>query len=403
MWNVDCHERPGSIRYVAGFGFVMMITLQAMVNIGVTTSLLPIRNATPFISFGGSNLAVCYFMVGVLVNIHRFGNPLLEWPRRCAESEHLPAMKPFRAVRLRHRWSPLSRTRRGGNPQGTRARGSTDRLGEGNRHRRPQGASRLSRGKASLRGHAERSFASLRAIPPPLVGGLRLLPGHLSKVPAVRYSGHGRLHLDGAHPRRASLEAADADSRIEIRAGDAKEDRRSLGTRVLRAFSSMSSVLQSIDCVVTGTPVRRNHNLAGPKGRARGVPSRRGSAHLIDHGWKPGAAGINQALFKCAPMLKDQPLQIIHLTGAGRSTGRRELPAGKYPHYVAPFHHRMEDAYSAADLVISRAGAASLVSFPNSDSPAFSSPTRMRPMITKPRMQRSSWKPAPRKCKPNGR
>jgi cell division protein FtsW len=32
----------------------------------------------PFISFGGSNLAICYFMVGVLVNIHRFGNPLLE-------------------------------------------------------------------------------------------------------------------------------------------------------------------------------------------------------------------------------------------------------------------------------------------------------------------------------------
>ncbi len=30
------------------------------------------------------------------------------------------------------------------------------------------------------------------------------------------------------------------------------------------------------------------------------------------------------------------------------------------PHYVAPFHHKMEEAYSAADLVISRAGAASL-------------------------------------------
>jgi cell division protein FtsW len=62
-----------------GFGFIMMITLQAIVNIGVTTSVLPNKGMPlPFISFGGSNLAICYFTVGVLVNIHRFGNPQLE-------------------------------------------------------------------------------------------------------------------------------------------------------------------------------------------------------------------------------------------------------------------------------------------------------------------------------------
>ncbi len=61
-----------------GFGCVMMITLQAVVNIGVTTSLLPNKGMPlPFISFGGSNLAVCYFMIGILVNIHRHGNPLV--------------------------------------------------------------------------------------------------------------------------------------------------------------------------------------------------------------------------------------------------------------------------------------------------------------------------------------
>ncbi|MEI6339585.1 MAG: putative lipid II flippase FtsW [Verrucomicrobiota bacterium] len=62
-----------------GFGCVMMITLQAVVNIGVTTSLLPNKGMPlPFISFGGSSLAVCYFMIGILVNIHRHGNPLVE-------------------------------------------------------------------------------------------------------------------------------------------------------------------------------------------------------------------------------------------------------------------------------------------------------------------------------------
>jgi len=62
-----------------GFGCVMMITLQAAVNIGVTTSLLPNKGMPlPFISFGGSNLAICYLMVGILVNIHRHGNPVAD-------------------------------------------------------------------------------------------------------------------------------------------------------------------------------------------------------------------------------------------------------------------------------------------------------------------------------------
>ncbi len=62
-----------------GFGCVMMITLQAAVNIGVTTALLPNKGMPlPFISFGGSNLLICYFMIGMLVNIHRHGNPLVE-------------------------------------------------------------------------------------------------------------------------------------------------------------------------------------------------------------------------------------------------------------------------------------------------------------------------------------
>jgi len=62
-----------------GFGCVMMISFQAVINIGVTTSLLPNKGMPlPFISFGGSNLAVCCLMLGILVNIHRHGNPLTE-------------------------------------------------------------------------------------------------------------------------------------------------------------------------------------------------------------------------------------------------------------------------------------------------------------------------------------
>lgn len=55
-----------------GCGIVSLLALQAAVNIGVTTSLLPNKGLPlPFISYGGSNLAACLFGVGILLNIYR--------------------------------------------------------------------------------------------------------------------------------------------------------------------------------------------------------------------------------------------------------------------------------------------------------------------------------------------
>jgi len=57
-----------------GTGIVALLALQAAVNIGVTTSLLPNKGLPlPFISYGGSNLAACLFCVGVLLSIYRRG------------------------------------------------------------------------------------------------------------------------------------------------------------------------------------------------------------------------------------------------------------------------------------------------------------------------------------------
>src|SRR6266404_9151977 len=53
-------------------GIISMLGLQAAVNIGVTTSLLPNKGLPlPFISYGGSNLVACLFGVGLLLNIYR--------------------------------------------------------------------------------------------------------------------------------------------------------------------------------------------------------------------------------------------------------------------------------------------------------------------------------------------
>jgi UDP-N-acetylglucosamine--N-acetylmuramyl-(pentapeptide) pyrophosphoryl-undecaprenol N-acetylglucosamine transferase len=133
-------------------------------------------------------------------------------------------------------------------------------------------------------------------------------------------------------------------------------------TRVLLGFQACAPFFEGADCVVTGTPVRRHLGAhLERKAALAGFHLESDRRTLLVMGGSQGAAGINQALFKCAPMLKDKPLQIIHLTGERDD----RLAAANYqreniPHYVAPFHHRMEEAYSATDLVVSRAGAASL-------------------------------------------
>jgi len=74
-----------------GFGVVTIICLQAAINIGVTTSMLPNKGMPlPFISSGGSNLALCLLMVGILINIHRHGHPVSA-PRPSAERVRLAA------------------------------------------------------------------------------------------------------------------------------------------------------------------------------------------------------------------------------------------------------------------------------------------------------------------------
>jgi cell division protein FtsW len=55
-----------------GCGIVSLIGLQASVNMGVTTSLLPNKGLSlPFISYGGSNLVASLFGIGVLLSIYR--------------------------------------------------------------------------------------------------------------------------------------------------------------------------------------------------------------------------------------------------------------------------------------------------------------------------------------------
>lgn len=141
---------------------------------------------------------------------------------------------------------------------------------------------------------------------------------------------------------------------------------------VLLGLKSCEASFPGRHCIVTGTPVRRDLMTPLSKGEARAAFGLRPDLPtLLVMGGSQGAAGINQLLFRSAPFLKerradfqgkeDPSVQIIHLTGerddnlAAINYQREGITA-----HVSPFHHRMAEAYAAADLVVSRAGAASL-------------------------------------------
>ena len=65
---------PDPAGVLLGTGLTLMISLQALMNLAVVTSLMPCKGIPlPFISYGGSNLLTCLAAMGILFNLHRQG------------------------------------------------------------------------------------------------------------------------------------------------------------------------------------------------------------------------------------------------------------------------------------------------------------------------------------------
>src|ERR1700745_3134882 len=133
---------------------------------------------------------------------------------------------------------------------------------------------------------------------------------------------------------------------------------------VMLGFKECAPFFPKTNTEVTGTPVRIELVRLDRKVARQKLGLHEDLPTLLVMGGSQGASAINHALIKSLPFLQGVPLQVIHLSGArdermvADSYRRENVPA-----YVAAFHHRMEEVYSPVDLVVARAGAASLAEF----------------------------------------
>jgi UDP-N-acetylglucosamine--N-acetylmuramyl-(pentapeptide) pyrophosphoryl-undecaprenol N-acetylglucosamine transferase len=133
---------------------------------------------------------------------------------------------------------------------------------------------------------------------------------------------------------------------------------------VMLGFKECAPFFPKSNTEVTGTPVRTELVRLDQREARRKLGLQEDVPTLLVMGGSQGASGINQALIKALPFLQGLRMQVIHFSGARderlvSDNYRRENISA----YIAAFHHRMEEPYSAADVVVARAGAASLAEF----------------------------------------
>jgi cell division protein FtsW len=65
-----CMQAPDLFGRLFGMGLALIVGIQAAINMGVVTGLLPTKGLTlPLISYGGSSLVLTMAMLGILLNV----------------------------------------------------------------------------------------------------------------------------------------------------------------------------------------------------------------------------------------------------------------------------------------------------------------------------------------------
>ena len=73
-WLISIRS-PVLFNQLLGIGIISIVTIQAMINLGGVTGLIPITGVTlPFISYGGSSLLISLMSIGIILSISRDNN-----------------------------------------------------------------------------------------------------------------------------------------------------------------------------------------------------------------------------------------------------------------------------------------------------------------------------------------
>ncbi|MGR6836187.1 undecaprenyldiphospho-muramoylpentapeptide beta-N-acetylglucosaminyltransferase [Syntrophomonas erecta] len=135
---------------------------------------------------------------------------------------------------------------------------------------------------------------------------------------------------------------------------------------VLLTFEEAAAYLQARRVKVTGLPVRQEILTVNRDQAVKDLGLDPGLFTLLAFGGSRGALSINRAMLEVVGRLRDEPIQIIWITGTDHYEQIKSDLKGCWDEnrncklLLRPFMFDMEKAMGAADLAICRAGASTL-------------------------------------------
>ena len=156
---------------------------------------------------------------------------------------------------------------------------------------------------------------------------------------------------------------------------------RNDAAKICVAYDGMERFFPKEKIILTGNPVRQNLKNGNRQEALEYFGLEEGKPVLLIIGGSLGARTINQSVIACLPQIVDSDIQVIWQTGKNYIEDCRkalnsqlpstinpqpstlnypQLPSSLNPIHVSDFVTRMDLAFAAADLVISRAGASSI-------------------------------------------
>jgi UDP-N-acetylglucosamine--N-acetylmuramyl-(pentapeptide) pyrophosphoryl-undecaprenol N-acetylglucosamine transferase len=134
--------------------------------------------------------------------------------------------------------------------------------------------------------------------------------------------------------------------------------------RAYVAYPDMERYFKADKIQITGNPIREViKNIPADRSEALAFFGLEPGKHvLLVLGGSLGARTLNRSLVAGMPVLAKHNVQLIWQTGAGFAKEAREriAPFAKDGFYTSDFINRMDLAFSAADIIVSRAGAGTI-------------------------------------------